>query len=95
MTLLTCILTRVCVLLNFVCALAHRVVKILLEHFTMAILYEGHVMHHQSCQRVLESCRNLGLILDLITAIPVYQIGIIMKFYQHTLNLAGINEFNS
>ena len=44
MTLLMRVLTRVCVLLSFVCALARRVVKNLLKHhksFTMAILYKG------------------------------------------------------
>ena len=43
-TLLTCVLTRTCVLLSFGRALAHRVVKNLLEHhksFTMTILCEG------------------------------------------------------
>ena len=40
-TLLACVLTRDCVLLNFTCALAHRVVKNLLQDhksFTMATL---------------------------------------------------------
>ena len=44
MTLLARVLTRVCVLLGFTCALARRVVKNLLKHhksFTMAILCEG------------------------------------------------------
>ena len=44
MTLLARVLTRACVLLSFTRALAHRVVKNLLEHhksFTMAILCEG------------------------------------------------------
>ena len=44
MTLLVHVLTRACVLLSFVHALAHRVVKNLLKHhksFTMAILCKG------------------------------------------------------
>ena len=43
-TLLACVLTRACVLLSFVHALACRVAKNLLKHhkkFTMAILYKG------------------------------------------------------
>ena len=43
-TLLVRVLTRACVLLSFARALAHKVVKNLLEHhksFTMTILYKG------------------------------------------------------
>ena len=47
-TLLVHVRTRACVLLSFACALAHRVVKNLLEH-------------HKSFT-IQDYCRNLGLI---------------------------------
>ena len=58
------------------------------------MVIDGHSIqgacHHQSCQCDLESCRNLGLIPDLIPAIPVYQIRIVMTFYGCALKFTGI-----
>ena len=96
-TLLACMLTRACVLLKFACAHAHRVVK----NFIQA-LHHGHrwlfytrglspSISLISCD--LESCSNLGLIPDLIPAIPVYQIRLLMRFYGHAPKFTRINEF--
>ena len=94
MTLLVRVLTRVCVLLSFVCALAHRVVKNLLEHhksFTMAILYKG-----PASINLVDMIRNHSGLLQESWLIPpmisIYQIRIVVRFYGQALKFKGTNE---
>ena len=54
--LLACVLTRACMLLSFACALVHRVVKNLLEHYKR--FYRGHLYEGLTTINLVNMIRN-------------------------------------